>query len=248
MEDSSKYIFYIVLVIQFILSLYIQNTKLEWAILSSLLVTIIITAGLFISYVNTPGNVFNIQMQTTLTVIKTLVIGALYLIPNKIYSMFAGANLKLPEPDILRIIFLLIPIILITVSIAIVINNKEKNIKKDTEAKIQTFNTVLLTDILIFTGVLLYIINIDRMKNIPRIEPVLQIMYIPYYILVKAPDFIIGKITGKGTVIEDSLLSSSTNKKDTYGLPIAGLTMLYGSSIWMMNSSVDIMDQYNKDK
>ena len=223
MEDSSKYIFYIVLVIQFILSLYIQNTKLEWAILSSLLVTIIISGSLFVNYVNTPETEFNFQI---------------------------------PDAKLLIPIILIIPIVLITVSIAIVINNKGKNINKTNEAKIQTFKSVLLSNILICTGIVIYIINADRITFkfdvkindiINKIKP--WTVYIPYHMLVTGPDYIISKLDPtKKDYIKNKLNPTTPNPTKNTESIISGIFALYVSSIRMMNSSVQIMNQYNKDK
>lgn len=278
MADSSIHIFYIVLVMQFILNMYIQNTKLEWAILSSLLVTIILTGGLFIGYVSTPGNVLNTHMQTTLTLISTLLIEPLYMIINKPYSLLSHTDLITSKPPILMSLFLLIPIILIAVSIAIVINNRGKNIKKDNEAKIQTYKNVLFTNILIGTGIIVYLINADAINKLPGFErsttpnmkmPTISntkinillnilknILSLPYHILITVPDYIISKIDpSKSNYIADKLSEGvskgkviGTENAKIYGLPLTGLSALYGSSIWMILASIEIMDQYKKDE
>jgi len=258
--------------------MYIHNTKLEWAILSSLLVTIILTGGLFIGYVSTPGNVFNTHMQTTLTLISTLLIEPLYMIINKPYSLLASTDLITSKPPILMSLFLLIPIILIAVSIAIVINNRGKNIKKENEAKIQTYKNVLFTNILIGTGIVVYLINADAINKVPGFErstipsmkmPTMStkiniflnamknILSLPYHILITVPDYIISKIyPSKSNYIADKLSEGvskgkgmvSTDNLKAYGLPLTGLSALYGSSIWMILASVEIMNQYNKDE
>lgn len=282
--SSSIHVFYIVLVMQFILNMYIQNTKLEWAILSSLLVTIILTGGLFIGYVSTPGNAFNTHMQTTLTLISTLLIEPLYLVLNKPYSLLASTDLITSKPPILMSLFLLIPIILIAVSIAIVINNRDKNIKKETEAKIKTYKNVLFTNILIGTGIVVYLINADAINKVPGFErsttpsmkiptmpsmstkiniflnAIKNILSLPYHILITVPDYIISKIDpSKENYIAGKLsdglskakamaIAKGTDNVKVYGLPLTGLSALYGSSIWMILASIEIMNQYKKDE
>ena len=202
--DAIDYMFYLTLSLQFVLSLYLQDVRMEWIVLSSISITMIITSGMFMSYMNSNDistNPFGEQMKPLLTGVTSM----LYKIPNLILSR--GTSLApSPAPSLMASIILLsIPSILAITSIAIVLNYKDTNLTKENENKIQTYKAVLMANIILITFGIICMINISLLPKI---------------VIHKA-----GPVLLYGTIAS-----------------------IFGSSMWMMYSAVEIMYQYRKDE
>ena len=200
--DAIGYTFYLTLFLQFVLGFYLQDVRMEWIILSSLSITMIITSGIFLSYMggnDTSSNTFRDQMKYILTGVSSI----LYKIPNMIASRGTSS---VPETSLTpSIILLSMPIILTITSIAIVLNYKDTNITKDNERQIQKYKAVLMANIMLITFGIICMTNIGR---------------IPKMVVDKT-----GPVLLYGTIAS-----------------------IFGSSIWMMYSAVEIMYQYRKDE
>jgi hypothetical protein len=157
--DAIDYMFYLTLSLQFVLSLYLQDVRMEWIVLSSISITMIITSGMFLSYMNASDastNPLREQMKPLLTSVTSV----LYKIPKMIFSR--GTTLiAAPAPSLtVSILLLSIPTILAIASNAIVLNYKDTNITMENERNIQTYKAVLMANIILITFGIICMINI----------------------------------------------------------------------------------------
>jgi hypothetical protein len=200
--EAIDYMFYLTLSLQFALSVYLQDMRMEWIILSSISLTMIITSGMFLNYMSsndTSSNPIRDQMKPLLTRVSSM----LYKIPQMIFSR---GTPSVSAPSLTpSIILLSIPTILAITSIAIILNYKDTNITKENERKIQTYKAVLMANIILITFGIICMTNIGL---------------IPQPLLSKT-----GPVLLYGTVVS-----------------------IFGSSMWMMHSAVEIMYQYRKDE
>ena len=165
--DSTDYILYIILSLQIVLSVYLQNAKMEWVVLSSLLITMIVTSGIVFGYIKdavTP-HPFHVQLTPFMELISSVIGKTIYKIPQAIYKKITSKELS-PLTFLTSIVALLIPVILMITSTAIIINNKDKNISEESERKIGTYKTVLMANIILVTFGIVCMINRDMIVRV----------------------------------------------------------------------------------